>query len=90
MLRHRKLIHRKVKHPYKIHAWGCFSKHGFGELITFTGILNGKRMQQLYENELLPSAEYLFDRDWVFQEDNHPKHMNKVAKSGRKTMTSTG
>jgi len=49
-----------VKHPVKIHAWGCFSKHGFGKLILFKQTLNSKFMCKIYKNGLLPSVKKWF------------------------------
>lgn len=84
MKRSKKLIHRVVKHPQKIHAWACFSRSGFGKLITFTGALTGKRLVKIYEEGLKTSSILLFDGDWVLQEDNDPKHTSKVAKKNGK------
>ncbi|CAF4784726.1 unnamed protein product, partial [Rotaria sp. Silwood2] len=46
-----------VKHPVKIHVWGCFSKHGFGKLVLFRKTLNSEFMCKIYKNDLLPSAK---------------------------------
>lgn len=34
-----RIIRRTVKHPIKIHVWGCFCKRGFGYLYLFTSNL---------------------------------------------------
>jgi transposase len=78
----RKRVFRSVKHPLKIHVWGCFSASGFGKLIYFQRNLNAEYMVSLYEVGLLPSAEILFGAgcvDWFLQEDNDPKHRSKLA-----------
>lgn len=78
---HNKLIQRTVKHPIKVHVWGCFSKRGFGCLFVFTGILNAQRMRNIYKKCLMKSATMLFGSDtttWVLQEDNDPKHRSKL------------
>ena len=31
----RKKVFRSVKHPPKVHVWGCFSASGFGKLFCF-------------------------------------------------------
>jgi hypothetical protein len=70
-------IQRKVKHPQKVHAWGCFSINGFGKLFLFEGNLNSDLMIEIYEQALLPSISMCFDsgtKDWILQEDNDPKH----------------
>ncbi len=73
-------VTRSVKHPLKVHVWGCFSAQGFGSIIFFTQNLNGKYMCIIYRKGLLPSAAQLFtDSDnWILQEDNDPKHRSKM------------
>lgn len=77
-------ITRSVKHPLKVHVWGCFSSSGFGRLVCFTRNLNAQYMTTLYETALLPSAVDLYGEDcysWILQEDNDPKHRSKIAKA---------
>lgn len=76
-------VFRTVKHPQKIHVWGCFSASGFGKLICFERNLDGPYMCSIYERGLLPSACELFGADsidWILQEDNDPKHRSKICK----------
>lgn len=68
-----------IKHPLKLHIWGCFSSKGFGEIFMFTQNLNSDLLCTIYEKALLPSAESWFD-EWILQEDNDPKHMAKKSK----------
>lgn len=80
----RKKIIRTVKHPLKVHVWGCFSASGFGDLICFQRNLNADFMCTIYERGLLSSVNRLFgvdDDNWILQEDNDPKHRSKIAKS---------
>ena len=68
---------RRVKHPPKLHVWGCFSKRGFGKLICFKQNLTGIFMCSIYEKGLLPFAQRQFPEgpnNWILQEDNDPKH----------------
>jgi len=79
----RKKVFRTVKHPAKMHVWGCFSLSGFGEIICFQKNLDAKFMCTIYQKGLLPSAQSLFgdeNPDWILQEDNDPKHRSKLAK----------
>src|SRR5690242_5010095 len=72
-----------VKHPVKIHVWGCFSKYGFGKLILFKQMLDSELMCKIYKNGLLPSVKRWFDDnscDWKLLEDNDPKHTSKMSK----------
>jgi len=80
-------VFRKVKHPPKLHVWGCFSRNGFGRLYFFKQNLNADLLIKIYEKALLPSAEKLFqysETPWILQEDNDPKHTSKKAKKWRK------
>eukprot|EP00727_Mastigamoeba_balamuthi_P010212 m51a1_g5813 hypothetical protein (234) ;mRNA; f:164055-178086 len=51
---------RKVKHPGKVHVWGCFSAEGFRCLYTFTCNLNSKKLCHIYNKALLPSTKKMF------------------------------
>lgn len=77
-----KKVFRSVKHPTKVHVWGCFSASGFGKLICFHKNLNAEYLCNIYEKGLLPSADNLFgpgNLDWFLVEDNDPKHRSKIA-----------
>ncbi|GBC39996.1 IS630 family transposase [Rhizophagus irregularis DAOM 181602=DAOM 197198] len=76
----RRKVFCMVKHPQKVHVWGCFSAQGFGKLICFEQNLNAIFMCNIYEKGLLPSACEFFGEDsinWILQEDNDPKHRSK-------------
>lgn len=79
-VRGKPLLQRSVKHPLKVHVWGCFSALGFGKLHIFTENLNAHKMTLIYKKYLLPSAKKWFGDDpstWVLQEDNDPKHRSR-------------
>lgn len=74
-------LQRTVKHPVKVHVWGCFSFHGFGTLYLFTHNLNAEKMLKIYRRALLKSAKKWFESDnesWILQEDNDPKHRSRL------------
>ncbi|KAF2891947.1 hypothetical protein ILUMI_14226 [Ignelater luminosus] len=52
----KKVIQRTVKHPGKIHVWGCFNRRGFGKLLIFKQNLDAKFMKEMYQRALIPSA----------------------------------
>ena len=56
----KKLVYRTIKHPQKIHVWGCFSAQGFGKLYLFQRNLDARLMTTIYEKSLLPSVPMLF------------------------------
>jgi hypothetical protein len=73
---------RTVKHPLKLHVWGCFSKKGFGQLICFRKNLTGSFMCEIYKKGLLPTAQRQYPDgpgSWYLQEDNDPKHKCHLA-----------
>ena len=76
-------IFRVVKHPQKIHVWGCFCSKGFGKLHIFKENLTGAGIVKIYNKLLVPYITmFNFDKDngWLFQEDNDPKHTSKLSK----------
>ena len=78
------LIQRSVKHPAKLHVWGCFSKLGFGKLIIFSQNLDAQFMRKIYQRGLLPSANMWYGKDnrnWCLQEDNDPKHRSRLCRA---------
>lgn len=70
-----------VKHDVKIMVWGAFSATGVGILHRIEGIMNKEIYNDLLANVMLPSADILFGREnWIFQQDNDPKHTAKINK----------
>ena len=77
-------VFRTVKHPKKVHAWGCLSENGFGKLYCFTSNLNAELLCKIYKKALLPSIQKHFDlndSEWWLVEDNDSKHRSKKAKN---------
>lgn len=76
------VVVRRVKHPLKIHVWGCMSRNGFGRLCVFSETLTAERLLRIYQRCLLPSAERWYGADpaaWILQEDNDPKHRSRLS-----------
>ena len=62
-------IFRVVKHPQKIHVWGCFCSKVFGKLHIFKENLIATGIVRIYNKSLLPSITmFNFDKDngWLF------------------------
>ena len=53
-------VTRMVKHPLKIHVWGCFAASKFSRIFLFCDNLNVQFLVHIYEEALLPSALVLF------------------------------
>lgn len=78
------VLQRSIKHPVKLHVWGCFNARGFGILYLFTNTLTAQLMTEIYQKCLLPSAHKWFGRNndsWILQEDNDPKHCSRICKA---------
>ena len=64
-----------LKNQKKYNYWGCFCAHRVGELYPIEDILDASYFSYIQEWHALPSAEFLFpDGNFIWQEDNDPKH----------------
>lgn len=56
-------------------VWGCFSAAGVGNLHFIDGIMTAKGYINILKKNLKQSAEKMgISRDFIFQQDNDPKH----------------
>jgi hypothetical protein len=70
------------RHDEKIMVWGSFAAHGVGVLHMVEGIMTKEVYLNVLNDAMIPSADMLFDREnWIFQQDNDPKHTAKVVKA---------
>lgn len=71
-----------VKHGGgSVMVWGCMSANGVGNLHFINGIMNQYIYIDLLKNNLLQSAEKMgLSGNFVFQQDNDPKHSSVNAK----------
>lgn len=64
-----------------IMIWGCFSANGVGKISIINGRMNAESYQNILEDNLMPSVEKLkLPSDWIFQQDNDPKHTARSTK----------
>jgi transposase len=73
-----------VKHPYKVHVWGCFCASGFGSIYCFTENLDSDLLCTIYKKTLFPSFKKYFREErsnWMLQCDNDPKHNSNKTKA---------
>jgi transposase len=78
---HPSLLTGTVKHDDKIMVWGCFCWYGTGRLYKVRGIMEKMQYKSILQREMLTSARELYpDGDFIFQQDNDPKHTSKVVK----------
>ena len=60
-------------------VWGCFSAKGVGHLRRIEGIMRKEDYHNILSEHMIPSAESLFpDGNFIFQEDNDPKHTARM------------
>ncbi|CAF1538257.1 unnamed protein product [Adineta ricciae] len=65
-----------VKHGGgNVKCWGCFSSCGVGNLVFIDGNMTGEMYRDILDKNLLQSVRKLgLDNQWMFQQDNDPKH----------------
>ena len=61
-----------------INVWGCFSSKGVGPLYRINGIMNGAMYREILKNYMSPHLVKLGISNFIFQQDNDPKHKSKV------------
>ena len=61
-------------------TWQCFSCNGFGPIHEIEGIMDQKLYVKILNSVMLPYAERNMSIKWVFQRDNDPKYLRKLAK----------
>ena len=75
-----KPIYQRPKHSPKFHMWGAISTRGATPLCIFTGNLTKERYVDILNGHLLPTAQTLYENNWIFQHDNDPKHTARYTK----------
>jgi len=70
-----------VKHGGgSVMIWGCFGGTNVGDLVKIDGILKKEQYKQILENHAIPSGLRILGPNFVFQQDNDPKHTSKICK----------
>lgn len=77
----KKHVKQTIKHDKSIMVWGCFGWNGVGNLHVINGTLTSAKYVRILKDHMVPSAERLFQDDYIFQQDNDPKHTAKNTKS---------
>lgn len=76
------LTQATVKHSKYIMVWGCFSALGLGHLTEICGKMNAEMYKNTINEHLFESASEMgILNDFIFQQDNDPKHTSRLFKS---------
>ncbi|GBN18926.1 Transposable element Tcb1 transposase [Araneus ventricosus] len=58
-------------------VWECVSRLGMGLLRRIQGIMDKFQYEDILKNTMRPHARNSLGRDFIFQQDNDPKHRSK-------------
>jgi hypothetical protein len=74
-----KYLTTTVKHEReKIVAWGCISSSGVGRMVFIREIMDKHLYLSILANNLLQSAKDMGLDEFIFQQDNDPKHTSML------------
>jgi transposase len=59
-------------------VWGCISSKGIGRLVFIEGIMDSPYYKRILVNNLKRSATSMGLTDFIFQQDNDPKHTSEL------------
>ena len=82
-----KYLAKKVAHSPSVMVWACISGRGLGSIELLDGTVNGKKMLQILQQNLLKSSKKLFPGKgreivpWWFQQDNAPAHSSRLVQT---------
>ena len=69
-----------VKYPAGIMIWGCFGYNRLVKLKMIENTLDSKGYKDFLGNEVQESGKILFEKDFIFQDDNAPRHRSATIK----------
>jgi len=75
--REKKPAQPMVKHPFKVHVWGATNFKGKVGLYVFTENLDRHLYRQILNEQLYDNADVLVGGQWIFRQDNDPKHTSR-------------
>jgi len=61
--------------------WDCFGNNSLGDLIRIEGKLVKESYKFILQRHAIPSGRRVIGGNFVFQQDNDPKHMSKLCQN---------
>ena len=61
-------------------VWGCVSRYGTGPVHRIDGIMDAIGYRNILADVLLPYSEDNLPLNWLFQQDNDPKHTSRLVR----------
>lgn len=61
-------------------VWGCFAGSALGDICKIEGRLVKEGYKTILKEHAIPSGTRIVGREFVFQQDNDPKHTSKLCK----------
>ncbi len=61
-------------------VWTCFCQSGSGPIHRINGIMDAQVYRNILTNVLLPHSEDNLPLNWMFQQDNDPKHTSRLVR----------
>lgn len=76
-----------VKHGGgSVTVWGCFGKNMVGDIVKIDGILRKEQYLNILIEHAVPSGSRLIGSNFIFMQDNDPKHTAKLCKNYLETL----
>lgn len=80
-----------VKHGGgSVMIWGCFGGTTVGDIVKIEGTLKKEGYRDILEQHAIPSGTRILGQNFVFQQDNDPKHSSKLCKEYLKRLETEG
>jgi transposase len=73
-------VKQTIKFDKSVMVWGCFSSAGVGDIYIIDDTLTSAKYVRILSTYMVPSASRLIGSEYIFQQDNDPKHTAKNTK----------
>lgn len=66
-------------------VWGCFSSKGVGPICRINGVMDQHKYLEIMREVMEPYTDEVMPINWIYQQDNDPKHTAKTVKQWFRT-----